>query len=505
MEDVQQTFTGLDWLVIVLYMGLMILIGALSSRKQEDAHTFFLGGRQMPAWAVALSVLATSLSAATFIGVPQIAYGGDFTYLIMNIGGILAAFIVAFVVIPPVYRAGTVTIYGYLGQRYGKPAMIAASAVFLLGRLLASGARLFIAAIAFALILYGETAPRDLILAIIILGVVGTLYTVCGGIKAVIWTDAVQIVVVVFAALLSVYLLLKAIPLSPSEIVAVLRDVDGQDKLRIVDTRFEWGLSYTIWTGLIASTFVSTACFGSDHDLAQRLMTARSPLRGGLAVIAANLLTVPVVCLFLVIGSLLYIYYGRPDIMGAAAPLDLAADTKRIYPQFLLNHLPAGLRGIAMAGMFAAAMSSFDSAINAMAGSAVADLYVPLTGRDTGKHALRTPRLAVALMGVLLTCFAILAVFLHAGNGQGLVDFALGVMAFALAPLSGVFLAGILTKRGNSASAIAALVVGVVAVLLLQPYMLQAWCEFTLGWPWIWAFVMPLSFVVCAAGPAKRG
>jgi solute:Na+ symporter, SSS family len=506
MEQAQQVFAPVDWLVIVAYMGMMVAIGVLSSRKQEDANTFFLGGRAMPAWAVTLSVLATTLSAATFIGAPQIAYGGDLTYLILNIGTMLAAFVVAFVLIPPVYKAGTVTIYGYLGKRYGEPAMVAASIMFLLGRLLASGARLFIAAIAFALMLYGDTSPRELILAILILGVIGTVYTAFGGIKAVIWTDTIQIAVVVFAAGLSIFLLLKAIPLPFAAIIEVLRNSPDGDKLRIVDLHHDWSINYTIWTGIIASTFVSTACYGTDYDIAQRMMTAKSPLQGGLAVIASCLLGIPVVCLFLFIGLLLSIYYGRPDLMGAAAPLDVITGTERVYPQFLLNHLPVGLRGVAMAGMFAAAMSSFDSAINAMAGTAVADLYMPWRRRQSGSEEIRSgsalaaPRFAVVFMGFLLTAFAVLAAFLHAQGGQGLVDFALGVMAFALAPLLGVFMAAILTPRGNSASAIAALILGAEAVLLLQPYMLQRWFDFALGWPWIWVVAAPISFGVCVIG-----
>ncbi|MBN2310337.1 MAG: sodium:solute symporter [Candidatus Hydrogenedentes bacterium] len=510
MEHVQGAFGVVDWLVMGLYVAAMLAIGAVSSRRQAGVDSFFLGGRTMPGWAVALSVLATSLSAATFIGAPEISYRGDLSYLILNIGGMIAAFVVAFLFVPPLYRAGTVTIYGYLGKRFGKPSMIAASAMFLLGRLLASGARLFIAAIAFSLILYGDTGRRDLVAAILLFGGIGTVYTVSGGIRAVIWTDTVQIAVVVFVAGLSVYLLLDSIPLSASEIVAALRDVDGHDKLSVLDTRFEWGLPYTLWTGVIASTFVSTASYGTDHDMAQRMMTGKSAWRGGAALIASTALGIPVICLFLAIGLLLSIYYGRPDLMQDAAPSDAVTQTMKIYPQFLLNHLPAGIRGLAMAGVFAAAMSSFDSAINAMASTAVADLYMPWrawrrraaldAGENTPAESLRAPRLAVLLMAAVLTCFAILAVFMQEEGGGTLIDFALGVMAFAHAPLLGVFSAALFTRRGNTASVIGALVVGVAGVLLLQSYMLPKLFGFELAWPWWWVIVSPVSFGVCLLG-----
>jgi len=504
MAGTPQGFTGIDWLVVALYLALMVAIGAVVARRQEGLSTYFLGGRSMPAWAVCLSVLATSLSAATFIGAPQIAFEGDLTYLIMNLGGILGALFVALFLLPPVYRAGTVTIYGYLGTRFGRGAVAGAGAMFLLGRLLASGARLFMAGIGFALILYGDTSPRELVPAIILLGSVGTLYTAFGGIRAVIWTDTIQIAVVCFAAGLTIYLLLDAIPLSGGEIVAALRDADGVDKLRLVDTSLRFDAPYTVWGGVLAMAVVSASTYGVDHDLAQRMLTARSAWRGGAALVASIVLAIPVVAMFMAIGLLLSIYYTRPELMGDAAPWDAVSDTKRVFPQFLLNHMPVGLRGLAMAGLFAAAMSSFDSAINAMAGTAVADVFGPWRakrderqGRGRRRGELAASRCAVVLMGALLTCFAILAVFMHQAGSETLINFALGVMAFALAPLLGVFAAALFTRRGNTASVLAALIIGAVAVLLLQPYMLQKWLDVSIAWPWWWVIVTPVSFAIC--------
>ena len=514
MQQPTPSFGLVDWSVIALYMAGMVGIGFLSSRKQNDAEAYFLAARSMPMWAVALSLLATSLSAATFIGAPQMSFSGDLTYLILNLGGIIAGFVVAFAFIPPIYRAGTVTIYGYLGKRFGPPSTLAASMMFLFGRLLASGARLFMAGIAFSLILYGDILPKQMVGAIVFLGVIGTLYTACGGIRAVIWTDVAQIVVVVFAALLSITLLLRAIPLSLPEIVSMLREADDGSKLRLLDMSPALAQPYTLWTALIASTMVSTACYGVDHDLAQRMMTAKSPWKAGQAMIGSTLLGIPVVCLFMVIGLLLYIFYSRPDVMGAAAPFDIADDSRKIYPQFLLNHLPAGLRGLSMAGLLAAAMSSFDSAINAMASVAFSDLYLPLKGMRTGRSDasgsttarkdMAASRTMVVIMGALLTCFAVAAVFMQEEANDTLIGFALGVMAFALAPLLGVFSAALFTRRGNNASVIAALAIGILTVLLLQAYALPRWCGFELAWPWVWVVAAPVSFLVCILGAPYR-
>ena len=494
--------TAIDWSILGLYMGTVLAVGIAASRTFKDTDGYFLAGRDMPSWAVALSVLATTLSAATFISVPELAYRGDLTYLILNIGAVFGVVFVACVIIPPIYRSGTLTVYGYLGKRYGTGAMIAASLAFLTGRLLASGARLFIAAIAVSLVVYGDTSSNHLVGAVILFGAVGTVYTLFGGIRAVIWTDVIQIFVVVGAAFLSIYLLLDAIPLDGRGIIAVLTEAPEGSKLKIVDWRMDRTLSFTVWTGLFASAFVTASAYSVDQDMVQRLLTARSAKAGGRALIGAILLGIPVVCLFLAIGLLLYIYYGRPDIMNGAAPPDVLDDAKRVYPQYLLNHLPQGLRGLTMAGLFAAAMSSLDSAVNALASSAIGDILQPLRNVK-GRHdaiSLRTSRIAVAAAGLLLTAFGVLAVFLQSRGNETVLGFALGIMAFANAPLFGVFTAAVLTRRGNSNSAGAALITGALVVLLLQPYMLPtAFPALQLAWPWWWVIAAPTSFVVCVS------
>lgn len=506
-----QGFGFIDWSVVVIYMAIVLLIGAVVSRKQTDTRYFFLAGRSMPAWAVSLSVLATALSAATFIGVPQMAFDGNLTYLITNVGSVIAAFVIAFLFIPPIYRAGTVTIYGYLGQRYGNGARSAAGIMFLFGRLLSSGARLFMAGIGFALMLYGEMSTNTLILAVVLLGIIGTAYTIFGGIRAVIWTDVLQITVMVIAALCAVWLLLRAIPAPFGQVIAALQDADGVNKLQLVDTSFAVDKAYTIWAGIFAMIVVGVSTHGVDQDMQQRVMTARSPFHGGMALISSIIIGIPVVFIFMVIGMLLFVFYQRPDLMGSALPQDVVEDSRQVFPQFVLHHMPVGIRGLTMAGLIAAAMSTFDSAITAMASCLVADVYAPWKAWRKGTRTddegdmpdLAGSRLAVGIMGALLTGFAVLAIFMQEHGGDQLINFALGVMAFALAPLLGVFCAALFTRRGNVWSVYAALGIGMIAVLLLQPYMLPKWTEINIAWPWWWVIVSPLCFVVCVLGAPR--
>ena len=513
------TFGGFDLAVVLGYFGLMIFIGHYVARRKTDAEGYFLAQRSMPAWAVALSTVATALSVATFTGGPQISYKGDLSYLTLNIGGFLAVFIVAFVFIPRLYAAGTVTIYGYIDQRFGETSRMAVSSMFLIGRLLASGARLFFAAIPVCLLLFGKADPsrQDLILAILIIGAVGISYTVAGGIRAVIWTDSMQICIVMGTVILSIVLLYHKIPLKLGGIIDVLRQgvpPDGASKLRFLDLSTDPSRPFTLWTALIGGTCMNVAAYGVDHDMAQRILTARSSLRGSLSLIASQCLSLFVVSLFLIAGLLLYIFYGRPDVMGTHAPTDVLKDTKLLYPQFLLNHLSPGLVGLAMAGMFAAAQGSLDSAINAMASSAVADLYWPIRrrmGLPVHSETTHAPRLAVLGMGLLLICFAVWSVFRYDPAKDTILQFALGVMAFAYSGMLGVFLTALLTKRGNGTTVVLALIVGVVVTALLQKAVYPVWTEALTGKPhelaefWWLPIGATISFLVCVSGnPIRR-
>ncbi len=504
-------FGTIDWCVLAAYLALMAGIGAWAARKKSDAAGYFLAERQMPTWAVALSVVATSLSVATFNGAPQESFAGDLTYLSLNIGGFLAVLVVATLFIPRLYQAGTITIYGFIEQRYGEDAKIALSCMFLVGRLLASGARLFIAAIPLCLLMFHTFAPTrvQLIEAIALIGVIGTAYTIAGGIRAVIWTDTAQIIIVVGTVLISIGMLLHKIPLSVGDLFHLLRaPAPGIDhsKLRLLDVG--WKGEYTLWTALIGATFLNTAAYGVDHDLAQRMLTARSAIRGSLSLVVAQCVSVCVVSLFLCVGLLLYVFYRRPDVMGSAAPLDEIRTTMAVYPQFLLAHMPTGLAGLAIAGMFAAAQGSLDSAINAMASSAVADLYWPIRRRlgYVESQGTATPRVAVALTGTILIAFAILSAFRYDPAQKSLLNFALGVMSFAYTGMLGVFLAALLTRRGNTASVLAALLCGVVVTTLLQDSILGSLSQHLLATTWrvpsFWW--MPIgtvaSFAVCVIG-----
>jgi len=295
----------LDFLVIGGYLAAMMGIGFLVSRKSGE-DDFFLAGRSMPAWSVALSVVATALSAATFVGVPQLALTGNLTYLATYIGALAATVLIAVFFVPALYRAGTLTIYGVLEARFGPSVRFASAMLFLVGRMLSSGARLFMAAIVFSLMWRGTTRPEDLVPMLLLMGGVGIVYTMAGGLRAVIWTDVIQFFIMAGGGILCALLLWRDLNMPWPDLVRLWQSAPGGSKLQLIDAELTLERPYTIWAAAGAMVMVTLATHGVDQDMLQRVMASRSAARGSAALGVSTLLTVPVVMLFLGIGLLLY-------------------------------------------------------------------------------------------------------------------------------------------------------------------------------------------------------
>lgn len=507
--------TWIDWTILSSYLGAIVSMGFYLSRKQEDENSFFLGNRNMPWWAVTISIVATSLSAGTFVGLPQVTFRGDITFLLIPLGSTVGGILAAVLVVPILYKANTLTIYGYLRKRFGPRAEVASSWFFLVGILLAQGARHFIASIVVALMLFGSSDTSYLLVSIIILGVIATIYTAAGGIHAVIWTDVIQVIILTGAALLCIGFLFVQIPVGYSEIVEALRSAPEGNKLKWWNAEFDLSVTYTVWTGLIAYMLMNVAQYGCDQDMVQRMMTCKSARKATWSMILSRVVILPIVGLFMIIGLLLYLFYSRPDIMGVSMPLDTVTNTRNVFPQYILNHLPRGIVGLAVAGMLAASMSSFDSAANAMASTIQGNLRkqkkIGNKRSIEGKAlTLLQSRQTVYWMGGGLTLFAVLAVFLQEIGGQGLIDFSLGVLTFSYSGLFGVFMAAILTNRGNETSAVHSLWSGALVVLSFQPYIMPYWSTLIFGeslsiaWPWWFFFAGLVSFLVCITGKRRE-
>ncbi|MCH2133822.1 MAG: hypothetical protein MK116_08740 [Phycisphaerales bacterium] len=507
-----ERFHLLDWAVVGLYLVVVVLVGAVMSRRKERGDDFFLAGRSMPVWAVAISTLATALSAATFIGGPQQAYRGDLGYLTFKFAGLAAFIIVGFLFLPAIFRAGTPSVYGLVAQRLGPSAGASSAVMFGLGRLLASGARLFMTAIPFSLVAFGDATGWSLAFSILTVASVACVYTMLGGVRAVIWTDVLQACVLVGTVSIGLFLLWGKIDATPTEAWDTLVDAG---KVQMLDWSFSWTEPYTVWGAAIGMTLFLVAAYGTDQDMAQRLLTCRSPRKAAWAGIFSNLIGWPVTILFLGMGLLLWL---EEQKHGPILP-DLAKSGDRdIFLLFILRDLPTGIRGLMMAGLFAAAMSSLDSALNALAASTTADIIRPWR-KARGLPALdpttetRWARKIILGWTIALAGFALMCAIWQSASGETLLDFALGVMIFAYAGLLGVFTTVLFTPRGNATSAALALVVGMIVVLLLQPFAWNWWMPWFGGedhlappaFPWRMTIATAIAFIVCVLGrPGTR-
>lgn len=512
-------FTAIDWLIVLAYLAGVLTIGFWFARRQKTMSDYFHGARSIPVWAAAVSIVATSVSAVTFLGAPEDAYNGDLTYLSMNLAAFFAVIVVAVFFVPAFYRENVSSIYELLGRRFGTGAQRAASASFLIGRVLASGARLYVAAIPFSLIVFGDIDPAHLLLAIGAVSILATAYTMAGGIRAVIWTEAPQTLLFLIAASVAIGLLLHRIPVPMADLLGALGDAkspSGASKLTVLDTRLDLNAPFSLWSALTGLLLFNLAVYGADHDLTQRMLTCRNAIRGGASAILSNLIGIVVAFAFLSIGLLLYIFYTRPDLMGAAAPGAIPQDSRQVFLHFILHEVPPGLRGLMLSGLFATAMSSHASALSAMAAASIADFHKPRLerlGRADERTLLRASRAAVALWGVVLGVFAGACVFWQRASGEGLLQFAIGVMVFAYAGLLALFLAAIFTKRGNGRTAVAALVTGFVVIAVLRfgaPGGALARLGVDLGLPrlalgWQMLAGVGLSFLVCVLGVRRAG
>jgi SSS family transporter len=470
-------FGLIDWIVILLYLALLVAGGWLfTPRHTGTARDYFLAGGTVPAWLAAISVLSATQSAATFLGGPDFGYHGDLTYLGTNLGGLLGAIFVARVLIPRFYAARVTTVYELLTLRFGARATRWAGAMFLVGRVLANGARLYLAAIAIAMVIASAVDAQAILIAAAVLVVASFLFTFVGGLRSVLWIDLIQFVVFLAAAIAVLVFLRLSIPASNADVLHGLAHTPGgADKLRLFDFSLDTSRPFSLLAIVTGIALLYVASSGLDQDTTQRLLACRDARTGARSLYLSVFATVPVVALFITIGLLLHVFYDRPELMGgttAAAAQAFGGEKISIFMHYILTELPPGLRGLVTAGIMAAAVATTNSALNAMSSVLVQDFYRPWRERRGGAaehHYVQAGRAGMGIIGVAMLAVAVLSFYWQHYAKLGLLEFALQVMVFAYAGLLGVYFAAILTPRGTAASVIASLITGFVTILLLQP------------------------------------
>ncbi len=474
---------AIDSSVLLLYFFVIIFIGLRMGRKEDNLEDFALGGRRIPWWAVLASLVAAETSAGTFFGTPGEGFAlRNYTYLQLAFGTIIGRILVSYIFIKPYYDYKVFSIYEYLTARFGVASKNAASAVFMITRLLASGARLYVAAIALALAyeMISGTRPNQTqtlwiyIGATVVIVMLTAVYTTLGGIKAVIWTDLIQASIMIGSALIALGLLYSAIPGGWHEIVERHGAFKASDLIAtgLDPARHGWDqikgmfeTEYTIFAGLIGSVFITMGTHGTDQDMVQRMLTARDIRRSRRSLILSGLADIPIAFTFLSIGLLLWVYYqAHPDPTLSKTP-------NETFCHFILYQMPTGLRGLLIAGIFATAMGSLSTALNALATSFTRDWYQPyINPAATEEQSLRAVRWATVWFSVLMIIVASTTAYLVIVYPKvRIIPIVLGIFGYTYGSLLGVFFCGMLTKmRGNDRGNIIAMVTGFIVVSILS-------------------------------------
>ncbi len=463
----------LDGFVIFAYFLAVIGIGLYKGRGSKDMEAFAVGDRNIPWWAVLASIIAAETSAATFLGAPGEGYNHrNFLYAQMALGTVLARVFIAYIFIKPYYDYRVISIYEFLRIRFGETTKNWASAVFLVTRALASGTRLYVAAIILVIgyeMYTGETLTMTqqlltYVAALAFLTIATAIYTTLGGIKAVVWTDVIQASVMFGGLGFAIWSLLGHTPGGWRGVQGLL--TDSKD-LIFFDTGVDSNLSfmqnvranlesnYTIWAAILGGGFLTMATHGTDQDMVQRMLTAKNYHRSRLAVILSGLADIPLVLCFLLVGILLWVHYG---VAGKANP----------FAYYIMNEMPPGLRGLLVAGVFATAMGSLSTALNALATSFTEDWYKPYIRPDaTPWQVVTAARWSTVVFSILLIVIGALTAYAVLILKSQIIPIVLGIFGYTYGSLLGVFLVGMLTRtRGNDIGNPVAMIIGFLVVAL---------------------------------------
>ncbi|MEY4568837.1 MAG: hypothetical protein RLZZ398_276 [Verrucomicrobiota bacterium] len=496
----------LDLVIVGIYFAIIIGIGWHFSRRSGNVSDFALGGRSIPWWAVLASILASEISAGTFFGTPGEGFRlQNYTYAQLMVGYLLARVVVSAVFIPAFYKHNVVSIYEFLEIRFGPRTRSMASAIFLVTRSLASGSRLWVPTLLLIVIWNQLNPERPLGTweqfwatggALVLITILTAAYTAVGGIKAVIWTDVLQIAVLFGALGFSVWYLLGHIP---GGWVGAKSFLTGPHDLKLwewsgdvpADPEFvknygsSWGAiksvlesEFTVWAALFGSLFVTLATHGTDQDMVQRMLTAKNKRQSAVATILSGLADIPVTYAVLTIGILLSVYYGHV-VNDPALPMAAGKpDNTRIFPYFVVDVMPGGLRGLVIAGVLATTMGSLGTAMNSLATSYSRDFHFRwFKTPDDDRARVRIIKLSTVGFALVLIFVGLATAFVKAHNpGLSIIGIILGSFGYTYGSLLGIFIVALFTKsRGSETGNLIAMAAGIIVVAFLSNLPNDVW------------------------------
>ncbi len=483
-----------DYAILALSLVVLLAIGFWFTRRQRDTVDFFLARRRVPGWAACLSFLATEISAVTIISVPATAYSENWEYFQFFVGSSLAKWAVALLFIPAFYRYDVTTIYEFLAHRFGRASQVTASLFFFVSRLLGSGVRLMVAALAVSILMGWRL---DLTLALFI--IVCILYIGTGGVTAVVWTNVFQALLFLGAGLATLVFLVTRID---GGAAAIFRVAGEAGRLNVVnwgpapgDPDF-WRRILTdpniVWVALLNGLIGSMAAFGTDHDLMQRLLTVESRRESQWTLSLTPLGTLATLAIYLSLGAALYTFYAQHPQLPVSRP-------DEILPHFVGQVMPAVLRGLMLSAIV---LASIDSPLGSLSASFVTDIYRPLLVRGRPeRHYLLVSRVSVVVFGLVLgtIAYAFSAV-------DKILWLAFKIAGVTFGSLLGVFLLGLLSRRrvADGANVLAMVLMALVNLVLL---VLSEKHVLDFAWSWLvivgtaGTVALALAFSALAPGP----
>jgi SSS family transporter len=433
--------------------------GAWLGRGSRTGEDYFLGGRDLPWTAVLLSVVATETSTLTFLSIPGVAYAGSLGFLQIALGYLVGRIVVAYWLLPGYHEGRLVTAYESLEQRFGPETRRLTSGIFMVTRLLADSVRLFATAIPLSLV-----TGWSLTVSIVVIGVVTFVYTYAGGLRAVVWVDAAQMSLYIAGGVIALLVLGQAVQGGWG---AIFEQADVAGKLAVLDWSFDIGRPYTVWAGLLGGAFLSMGSHGTDQLIVQRLLACRDLAASRKALIGSGVAVLVQFALFLVVGLGLWVYFG-----GA-----LFERSDEIFARFIIEALPVGVRGLLIAAVFAAAMSTLSSSINSLASATAYDFWAARRPNRSDAELLRAGRGFSAAWAVLLVVAAI--AFIPLSRDSTAVEVSLGIASMIYGGLLGAFALARFVPAADATAARIAIVTGIGSVTVLW-----AVARALVAWPW---------------------
>ena len=443
----------LDLLVISLYFIIISGLGFFYSKRQKNTKDFFNGGERIPSWAAGLSLFGTALSPITFMAIPAKTYSTDWSYFLLNMSIFLAIPLVVNVFIPFYRKNNIKTAYEFLENRFNLFIRLIGSSCFIIYQIGRIGVVLFLPSIALNLV-----TDMNIYLCISLMGGISLIYTLIGGIEAVIWTDVVQVFVLMSGVTISILIIILDME---EGFIGIVKTAQLDNKLKVFDLTLSLS-EPTIWVMLLGGFFVNITTYGTDHTMVQRYLVTSSMEKAQNSVWIGALLTIPSTLIFFFVGTALYVFY---KINPTALHPDFITNDA-IFPWYIVTQLPGGVSGLLIAAIFAAAMSSLSSSMNAGAASFSIDIYDRFEfGKNKGD--LRTARWATFCIGALGILFAL---FMANYEIKSLWDVFNRILGLIFGSLGGVFLLGLLTKKANSNGVLIGILISFIIQVLMSYY-----------------------------------